>query len=171
MLSSRKSEPAATGRNCARNVGGKLVVLRPDLQPVFQHLGRNFGLHQVLMLGRSLAHGLGGGRASGSRHQRGIQTRTADQRLRRAVGRLEQPELALQTRQRQHPVLPQRGGEVLGGEAIDLVAAIGDEVEDEAQLAQLFGEAASSARRVMPVVSQLNDGDRLYASILSGNSA
>ena len=32
--------------------------------------------------------------------------------------------------------------ELLAGEAVDLVAAVGDEVEDEAELPELLGEAA-----------------------------
>ena len=58
------------------------------------------------------------------------------------------------------PSCSQRGGELLGGEAVDLVAAVGDEVEDEAHLAELLGEARISSS-LMPVVSQLNEGERL----------
>ena len=40
------------------------------------------------------------------------------------------------------PSCLQRGRELLGGQAVDLVPAVGDEVEHEAQLAQLLGEPA-----------------------------
>src|SRR5271165_6517723 len=95
----------------------------------------------MLALGRSLAYSHGGGRTSGSRHQRGVQTGTANQRLRSTVRRLQQPELALQARQRQHSVLLEGSGELFGGEAVNLVSTVGDEVEDEPQLGQLFREA------------------------------
>ena len=58
-----------------------------------------------------------------------------------ACGRaIRQPHLALQPRQRQHAVLTQRGGELLGRHTVDLVAAVGHEVEDEAHLAEFLGE-------------------------------
>ena len=94
----------------------------------------------MLMLGRALAHRLGGRRAPGGCGERGIAARPADEGLRCAVRRLDQAHLALQSGQRKHAVLPQRGGELLGGDAVDLVSAVGDEVEDEAHLAELFGE-------------------------------
>ena len=68
-----------------------------------------------------------------------------------AIRRLQQPELALQARQSQHPVLPQGSRKLFRGQTIDLVTAIGNEVEYEAELAEFL----------MPVVSQLNDGDKL----------
>ena len=124
----------------------------------------------MLVLGRALPHRLGGRGAARGCRERGIAARSADEGLRRAVGRLDQAHLALQASQRQHAVLFERGRELLGGDAVDLVPAVGDEVEDEAQLTEFLGEARISSS-VMPVVSQLNEGDRLYASILSGNSA
>jgi len=120
----------------------KLVVLAPHRQPFLQQLLRHLGLHQMLMLGRALAHRLGGRRAAGGRGERGIAARPADEGLRCAVGRLNQTEFALQACERKHAVLFERGGEFLGGEAVDLVAAVGDEVEDEAEFAEFFGEAA-----------------------------
>ena len=50
------------------------------------------------------------------------------------------------------------------------MSAVGNEVEDEPQLAELPGNRLISSS-LIPVVSQLNDGDRLYASILAGSSA
>lgn len=96
----------------------------------------------------------------GGRSQRCIATRAADQGLRCAVGRFDQAHLALQPSQRQHAVLPQRGGELLGSDAVDLMSAIGNEVEDEAHFPKLFGKRFISSS-LIPVVSQLNDGERL----------
>ena len=95
----------------------------------------------MLMLRGPFAHRLSGGGSAGRSHQRGIQTRTADQRLRGPVRRFDQPEFPLQARERQHSVLLQRGRELLRRQPVDLVPAVGDEVEDEAQLAQLLGKA------------------------------
>ena len=94
------------------------------------------------MLRGALAHGLGGRRAPGGGGQRGVAARSTDQGLRCAVGRLDQAHLALQASQRQHAVLLERAGELLGGDAVDLVPAVGHEVEDEAHLADLLGEPA-----------------------------
>ena len=67
--------------------------------------------------------------------------RASDERLRRLVGGLDEADLALQAGEGQHALLLEGGRELLGGHAVDLVAAVGDEVEDEAHLAQLLGEA------------------------------
>ena len=93
------------------------------------------------MLGGSFAHGLGGGGSAGGGHQSRIQARPTDQRLRRPVRRFEQPEFPLQARERQHAVLLERGRELFRRQPVDLVPAVGDEVEDEAELAQLLGKA------------------------------
>ena len=129
------------GTQLDSNLRGMLPVLPPLREPLLQQLGRDLGLNQVLKLRRSLAHRLGRRGASRRSHQGGVQPRSSDQRLRRAIGRLQQSELALQARQRQHPVLLQRGRELLGRQAIDLVATVGDEVEDEAEFPELLGEA------------------------------
>src|SRR4029077_14958070 len=42
----------------------------------------------------------------------------------------------------EHAVLFEGHGELLGGEAVDLVTAVGDKVEDEAQLAEFLGKAS-----------------------------
>ena len=118
----------------------ELVVLAPHRQPFLQELLRHFGLHEMLVLRGALAHGLGGRRAPRGGGQRGVAARPADQGLRRAVRRLDQAQLALQAGQRQHAVLFEGGGELLGGDAVDLVSAVGHEVEDEAHLGELFGE-------------------------------
>ena len=92
------------------------------------------------MLGGALAHRLGGRRAPRGRGQRGVAARSADQCLRCAVRRLDEAHLALQPSQRQHAVLLERAGELFGGDAVDLVSAVGHEVEDEAHLADFLGE-------------------------------
>jgi hypothetical protein len=94
------------------------------------------------------------------RHERRVGAGPADERLRRAVGRLDEAELTLQPREGEHAVLRSAMRELLACEAVDLVAAVGDEVEDEAHLAELLRERRISSS-VMPVVSQLNEGDRL----------
>ena len=68
--------------------------------------------------------------------------------------------LALQPSQRKHAVLLERAGELLGGDAVDLVSAVGHEVEDEAHLADFLWEGPHLVV-LMPVVSQLNEGERL----------
>ena len=98
------------------------MVLSPEPQPLLEQLGGHLGLDQVLVLGRPLAHGLGGGRAARDGHQGRVGARAAHQGLGRAVGRLDQAELPLQAGQRQHAVLAEGGGELLGGQAVDLVA-------------------------------------------------
>ena len=60
--------------------------------------------------------------------------------LRGPVGRVEQADLALRLGQGEHAVVDQRGGELLGGDAVDLMAAVGDEVEHEAGVADLLRE-------------------------------
>ena len=84
---------------------GAVVPLVPQLEPFVEQPHGHLGLHQVLHLRRPLAHRSRGCRAPGGRHQRAIQARAADKRLRGLVGRLHQPQLALQTGQREHPVL------------------------------------------------------------------
>jgi hypothetical protein len=58
------------------------------------------------------------------------------------VWRLQQAERALQPCEGEHPVIAQRRGEFLGGEAVDLVAAVGDEIEHEAERSERLGEPA-----------------------------
>src|SRR5262249_1795241 len=94
-------------------------VFPPCRQPLLQQLGGDFGLNQVLEVGRSLAHRFGCRSASRRSYQRAIQPWSSHQRLRRSIGRLQQPELALQTRQGKHPVLLQSRGELLGRQAVD----------------------------------------------------
>ena len=115
-------------------------MLAPQRQPVLEQLFGHLGLHQMLNLGGPLAHRLRGGGASGRRRQCGVAARTADEGLRGAVGGFDQTHLALQARQREHPVLAQGGGELLGRHTVDLVSAVGHEVEDEAHLAEFLGE-------------------------------
>src|SRR5208282_2328406 len=95
----------------------------------------------MLKLRRPLAHRLGCRSASRRSHQSGVEAWSADQSLRRAIGRLDQSELALQTGQRQHSILLQSGRELLGRQAVDLVAAISNEVEDESEFPQFLREA------------------------------
>ncbi len=121
---------------------GHAVLLRPGREPPGQQLRRHLGLDQVLGLRRALAHGLGGRRPARDGHQRGVGPGAADQRLRGAVGRLDQAELPLQPGEGQHAVLAQGGRELLRRQAVDLVAAVGDEVEDEAHLPELGRELA-----------------------------
>ena len=45
-------------------LAGNSVVLAPERHPLFEELSRYLGLHQVLMLGRALAHRLGRRRAA-----------------------------------------------------------------------------------------------------------
>src|SRR5206468_7258472 len=51
-------------------------------------------------------------------------------------------EFSLQAGEGEHAVLLEGHGELLGGEAVDLVTTVGDEVEHEAQLAEFLGKAA-----------------------------
>ena len=51
-------------------------------------------------------------------------------------------EIRAKAREGEHAVLPQGHRELLRGEAVDLVAAVGDEVEDEAQLAEFLWKAS-----------------------------
>ena len=118
-----------------------IPVARPCRQPLLQQPGRHLGLDQVLVLRGSLAHRLGRRGPPGSSHQRRIQPVTADERLRRPVGRFQQPELPLEAGEGKHPIVTQRRRELLRGEAIDLMARIRDEVEDEAELPELLREA------------------------------
>ena len=60
----------------------------------------------------------------------------------RSIGRLEQPELPLEPGEGEHPVVAQGCRELLGGESVDLVPAVRDEVEHEPQLPELHGELA-----------------------------
>ena len=99
-LSSSSSEPAVCGPQRHPQRGGQLMVLGPGRQPLLEQLGRHLGLHQVLVLGRALAHRLGRGGAARRGHQRRVAARSAHQRLRRPVGRVDQAELPLQPRQR-----------------------------------------------------------------------
>ena len=99
------------------------------------------------MLGGALPHRLGGRRTAGSRHQCRIEARTADQGLRRAVRGFDQPELALQARQRQHAVLTAGRWRTPRRQTVDLVSAVGDEVEDEAHLASSSGNCFISSSR------------------------
>ena len=115
---------------------------RPPLQPSLQHRRRGLGLGQVLELGGALAHGPGGGGAPRGGHERRVQAGAADQGLGRPVGRVQQAQPALHLGQGQHPVLVEGGGQLLAGHPVDLMAAVGDEVEDEPQLAQLGREPA-----------------------------
>ena len=115
-------------------------MLAPQRQPFLQQLLRHLGLHEVLMLRGALAHRLGGRRPPGRGGQCGVAARSADQGLRCAVRRFDETHLALQPGQREHALLPQRGGELLAGDAVDLVPAVGDEVEDEPHLAEFLWE-------------------------------
>ena len=120
---------------------GELVMRRPDAQPLLEQLRGHFGLDEVLVLRRAFAHRLGRGRAlPTTAMSAGVRARASHERLRRAVGRVDEADLPLQPGERQHAFLPQRRGELLGRQAVDLMAAVGDEVEDEPELAELFGE-------------------------------
>ena len=98
-------EPAVCGRSETRSLSGDAVVLAPDVEPLLEELRRDLGLHEVLELRRALAHRLRRRGATGERHERRVGARAADERLRRAVRRLEQAELPLQPREREHAVL------------------------------------------------------------------
>src|SRR5690554_5414953 len=118
------------------------LSLLPLADPACEDRGRSLGLHKVLVLRRASAHGLRRGGAARDGHQRGVEARAADERLRRAVGRLEEAELPLETREREHAVVAERRGELLASEPVDLMAAVGDEVEDEADLPDGLRELA-----------------------------
>ena len=146
----RRAPPARAARSrrcCGRSATRKLaavelVVLAPDVEPLLEQLRRHLGLHQVLRLGRALAHRLGGGGAArdadSAASARGPPTSVCGVRY----GDSSRRSLRCSRASASMPSCAQRGGELLGGEAVDLVAAVGDEVEDEAQLAELLGEAA-----------------------------
>src|SRR5690554_1490999 len=118
------------------------LSLLPLADPACEDRGRSLGLHKVLVLRRASAHGLRRGGAARDGHQRGVEARAADERLRRAVGRLEEAELPLETREREHAIVAERRSELLASEPVDLVAAVGDEVEDEADLPDGLRELA-----------------------------
>ena len=92
------------------------------------------------MLGRSATHRLGRRGPPGNGHQGRVQPVPTDEGLRRSIGRFEQPELPLEPGKGEHPVVAQGRRELLGGESVDLVPAVGDEVEHEPQLPELLGK-------------------------------
>ena len=94
----------------------------------------------MLELRRALAHGLGGGRPSGTRHQRSVHARPPDVGLGSLVGRVYESEPSLHPRQGEHAVLLQGGREFFRCQAVYLVASVGYEVEHESQLSYLPGE-------------------------------
>src|SRR6266480_3383395 len=94
------------------------------------------------MLGRALAHCHGRRRAPRRSGQCGVRARSPDEGLGRAVGRIDHTEFSLEAGEGEHAVLLEGHGELLRGEAVDLVTAVGDEVEYEAQLAEFLGKAS-----------------------------
>jgi hypothetical protein len=124
ILSSSSSEPVL-----------ELVVLGPHRQPLLEQLLGHFRLDEMLMLGRAFAHRLGGGGASRRSQEGRVHARPADQRLRSLVGGLDEADFSLQAGERKHALLLEGGGELLGGDAVDLVAAVRNEVENVAHLA------------------------------------
>ena len=138
--SSSRSDPAVCGRSSARILPGPVPVARPRGEPAVEQPRRDLGLDEVLMLRRALAHRLRRCGPPGRRHQGRVEPVAADERLRRPVRGFEQPELPLESGQGEHPVVAQGRRELLGGEAVDLVPAVGDEVEHEAELPELLGE-------------------------------
>src|SRR5687768_9077938 len=115
-------------------------MLAPDVEPFLQHLRRELDLNLMLELGRAYAHRLCRCRSTRQRHQRGIGSRATDQCLRGAIRRLEKAELPLQAREGEHSILAEGGRELFARQTIDLMSAIRDEVEHEAELAELVRE-------------------------------
>src|SRR5690606_18518657 len=58
--------------------GADVVMLCPHLQPIFEELGRQFRLDEVLELRRALAHRLGRRGAARAGHEPAIEPRPAD---------------------------------------------------------------------------------------------
>jgi len=121
---------------------GHAVVLGPGREPAGEQFRRHLDLNKVLGLRRTLAHRFGGGRQARSGHQRCVGSGSTDQGLRGAVGRLHEAELPLEPGQGKHAVLAEGCGEFLRSQAVDLVSAIGDEVEHETHLPELGRELA-----------------------------
>ena len=117
-----------------------LVVPRPGLEPLFEKLDRNLRLNQVLELGRTLAHGFRGCGSSGTCNKCSVHAGSPDMGLRSLVGRIYESQPSLHARQGEHAVFHERGCELFGGHAVDLVASVGYEIEHEAELSYLLGE-------------------------------
>ena len=92
-------------------------------------------MHQVLHLSRTFAHRFGGGGAARGGDKSAVESRPTHVGLRCLVGRFQKAELALKLGQGQHAVLFQGGSELLGGQAVDLMATVGDKVEDKSRVA------------------------------------
>ena len=103
----------------------------------------------------------------GCGHQGRVEPIPTDERLWRAVRGFEEPELPLEAGEGEHPVVAKGGRELLGRESVDLVPPYVMKLNTKPSFPSSSGNCRISSS-LSPVVSQLNDGDRLYASILSG---
>ena len=112
----------------------------PSHEPALQERRRCLDGDEMLVMGGRGTHRLGAGGPTGRGGQGGVQASPADEHLRGPIGRLAQAQSPLQPGQGEHAVALELGGELLCGEAVHLVAAVGDEVEDEAESAKLLGE-------------------------------